>query len=246
MGAKWFTVLMTCVCAGFVFAAVTRSASAQGDGALCHGPNATLEQRVTACSAIIAAGTADKRPLADAYAQRGFVYTLTRKLDLARLDLDLAIKIDPDYARGYINRANFWTVMHQPDRALADSETAIRLAPDEPLSYFVHGSASLNLGHYDGAIADYSKALSMRPSLGVDIFNMRDSLITAKATRITPLPITTRCSSCNQTKWARCSTAATRCATRRIMPAPPPITVRRSSWRRAMPAAGKDAASSAR
>ena len=60
-----------------------RFASAQGDGALCHGPNATLEQRVTACSAIIAAGTADKRPLADAYAQRGFVYTLTRKLDLA-------------------------------------------------------------------------------------------------------------------------------------------------------------------
>ena len=125
--------------------------------AQCHGPDATLEQRVTACSAIIAAGKASKRKLADAYAQRGYVYTHARKLDLAKQDLDRAIKTDPDYAQGYINRANFWNVARRPDRALADSETAIRLAPNVPLVYFVHGSASLKLGHYDRAIADYTR-----------------------------------------------------------------------------------------
>ena len=148
-------------------------AQAASEDTLCHGRDATLEQRLTACSAVIAAGKAEKRALADAYAQRGFVYTFTRKLGLAQQDLDKAIETDPDYARGYINRANFWNVAHRPDRALADAEAAVRLTPDEALTYFVRASAHFKLDQYDEAIADYDKALAMRADLGVDIYEPR-------------------------------------------------------------------------
>ena len=98
----------------FVFAAVTRSASAQGDGALCHGPNATLEQRVTACSSIIASGNTTGRDLAAAYAQRGYAYTLKRKLDLKpkRTSTRRSNSI-PTNAIAFVDRANFWNVMRQ-------------------------------------------------------------------------------------------------------------------------------------
>ena len=120
MNAKGLSIVCGLL-AGLAAAVMPRRSFAQtaSEDTLCHGRDATLEQRAEACSAVIAAGKADKRALADAYAQRGFVYTFTRKLELAQQDLDKAIETDPGYARGYINRANFWNVAHRPDRALA-------------------------------------------------------------------------------------------------------------------------------
>ena len=175
MKTRRLSVISSCLWVGLVAAALAGPTLAQTPGldAQCHGPNATHEQRVAACSAVIAAGTAGKRDLADAYAQRGFAYTRSRKLDLAKQDLDQAIKTDPGYARGYINRANFWNVARRPDLALGDAEAAVCLAPFAALSFFVHGSASLKLGRYDQAIADYGKALGLNASLGVDIYELR-------------------------------------------------------------------------
>ena len=58
---------------------------------------------------MIDAGTASGRPLAAAYAQRGWARTVKRDLTEAETDLDQAIKLDPDYAQAYAERANFWT-----------------------------------------------------------------------------------------------------------------------------------------
>src|SRR6202158_1919719 len=87
----------------------------------------TPDETIASCSQVIDSGTVSGRPLAAAYAQRGFARTLKRSLTEAEADLDEAIKIDPKFADAYANRANFWTVSHKFDRALADAEQAGRL-----------------------------------------------------------------------------------------------------------------------
>src|SRR5258707_9554605 len=96
----------------------------------------TADETVTSCSQVIDSGTVSGRPLAAAYAQRGFARTLKRSLTEAEADLDEAIKIDPKFADAYANRANFWTVSHKYDRAFADAEQAVPLNPHLPIPPF--------------------------------------------------------------------------------------------------------------
>ena len=139
----------------------------------CGGGNSRPDDWVAACSEIITSHSVDGEALAAAYAQRGYAYTLLRKLPEAEKDLDQAIKINPKYATAYVNRANFWNVSGKPERALADSEQALRLDPKLPLAYYTRAGAALNLKQYDHAIADYSEALSLRPGSGADIYKLR-------------------------------------------------------------------------
>jgi tetratricopeptide (TPR) repeat protein len=135
--------------------------------------HATPEETVTSCSAVIDSGTVTGRPLATAYAERGWVRTLLRKLDAAEADLDQAIKIDPTYPDAYADRANFWNVSRKPDRAMADAEEALRLDGNLSIGHFVRGSAALNLGQYDRAIADYTETMKLRLGAVVDVPGLR-------------------------------------------------------------------------
>ena len=58
----------------------------------------TPDETITNCSAVIESGIVSGRPLAAAYAQRGYARTLKRSLTEAEADLDEAIKIDPEFA----------------------------------------------------------------------------------------------------------------------------------------------------
>jgi tetratricopeptide (TPR) repeat protein len=139
----------------------------------CTESAASPDNWIAACSTIVAAGRVSGQELAAAYAQRGFAFTLKRKLDEAEKDLNDAIKVDPGSAKNFAMRANFWNVSGKPDRALTDSNDALRIDSNFALAYFTRASAALQLGQYDRAIADYSKALRLRPSFGVDIYKMR-------------------------------------------------------------------------
>jgi tetratricopeptide (TPR) repeat protein len=133
----------------------------------------TPDETIASCSAVIDSGTLTGRPLAAAYAQRGYARTLKRSLAEAEADLDQAIKIDPDYPDAYANRANFWTVSQKPDRAMADAEQAVRLDPNLPIAHFVRASAALNLGQYDRAIADYTETMRLRPTSSDSVLGLR-------------------------------------------------------------------------
>jgi tetratricopeptide (TPR) repeat protein len=160
-------------------------------GRACDQAIVTLDDAIAACSAVIDSGSLTGRPLAEAYAQRGFHRTAKRRLTEAEADLDEAIKIDPDYAQAYANRANFWTVNHKFDRAMADAEQALRLDPNLASGHFVRASAELNLGQYDRAIADYTETLKLRPSASADVWHFRGVAFHARATTPTPSPTTT-------------------------------------------------------
>ena len=120
-----------CVLAGPSSADLPTSISTDPAAQACSQPKLTdtPDQTIASCTAVIESQTFTGRPLAIAYAQRGFERTIKRSLDEAKRDLDEAIRIDPNLALAYVNRANFWTVSHKPDSALADAEKAVSLDP---------------------------------------------------------------------------------------------------------------------
>jgi tetratricopeptide (TPR) repeat protein len=168
------TAILVSICASLCLAAPAQTALAQSDDAQgCGGATSAPQAWIAACSAIIASRSVDGEALAAAYAQRGYAYTLLRKLPEAEKDLDQAVKINPKSAMALVHRANFWNVSGKPERALADSELALRLDARMPLAFYTHAGAALNLKQYNRAIADYSEALRLRPASGADVYKLR-------------------------------------------------------------------------
>jgi tetratricopeptide (TPR) repeat protein len=64
---------------------------------------------------------------------RGVLYTLKQDYDKAIQDLDLAIKLKPDYARALRNRGDAYRGKGDRDRAIADYRQALSLSPDDAL-----------------------------------------------------------------------------------------------------------------
>ena len=63
---------------------------------------------------------------------RGVAYQANGDLDLAIADFDLAIALNPKYAKAYNNRGNAYKDKGDLDRAIADLDQAVALLPDTP------------------------------------------------------------------------------------------------------------------
>jgi tetratricopeptide (TPR) repeat protein len=103
-----FTLASICICWALLGASPSHAQLADQPGRACNQDIVTLDDAIAACSAVIDSGRLSGRPLAEAYAQRGFHRTARRSLTEAEADLDEAIKIDPDYAQAYSNRAQIF------------------------------------------------------------------------------------------------------------------------------------------
>jgi tetratricopeptide (TPR) repeat protein len=126
MTMKHSTAALACMCASLFAVVPPRSVMAEPDaGQRCAAADSGPEAWIAACSEIIASHAVDGEALAAAYAQRGYAYTLLRKLPEAEKDLDQAVKINPKSAVAFVDRANFWNVSGKRERALADSERAL-------------------------------------------------------------------------------------------------------------------------
>jgi tetratricopeptide (TPR) repeat protein len=103
---------------------VTSSPSFADDKDTCV--NAAGDERIAACSRVIAAGRGN---LAWAYHYRGFAYQTKGDHDRAIADYDAAIRLDPKNALPYFNRGFAYQTKGDNDRAIADYDAAIRLDP---------------------------------------------------------------------------------------------------------------------
>src|SRR6266702_2102574 len=102
-------------------------AQAPSDGERCQARTTLHDERIAACSAVIAEGRENGRGLAVAYCNRGHALTEKKELDLDRAiaDFSEAIRIDPSYATAYDNRASAWHAKKNYQRAVADYTRAI-------------------------------------------------------------------------------------------------------------------------
>ncbi len=101
--------------------------------------------------------------LADAYIERGIIFTQNKRFDDAIADFDKAIQIDANNVRAYAMRAEAKLEAQQNDDALDDVNQALKIAPNDPLALRIRGNIYEALYRTDEGIADYRAALTQDP-----------------------------------------------------------------------------------
>ena len=76
---------------------------------------------------------------------------------------DLAILLNPDYAKAYNNRGAAKRALGRNDEAIADYDQALCLNPNLANAYTNRGNAKGALGQHNEAIADHDQALRLNP-----------------------------------------------------------------------------------
>jgi tetratricopeptide (TPR) repeat protein len=140
----------------------------------CHADEATSDDRIAACTAVIAAGAAAPKDLAAAFFARGNAYREKADWDFeaylaegmyedrAIADYDEALRLDPSHVHALLNRGAVNTRMRRYDRAVADFTSAIGLDPTAPAAFYGRALALRYLGQYERAVTDYRKALTLK------------------------------------------------------------------------------------
>ena len=113
---------------------------------------------------LLTAGT-DTAILAQAYYERGYLYSLEGRSDLGNADYNTALKIKPDYSAPLLLRATNYKLSGQLDAALADYDTIIKTNPSAT-AYSDRGSIYEQRHEMEKAIADYRAAFALDPSNG--------------------------------------------------------------------------------
>ena len=144
----------------------------QGYLNLLDNLSAFNKKLVAACSQLIRTGSVTGRILAAAYYNRSIALIIDTwpaheqsKVEPALIDLEQAMRFDPNEgllytARGYIRHARA-----DVDRAIVDYSEALRLSLPRNfvlLTRSLRGNAYMAKGEYDRAITDYDEAVRIR------------------------------------------------------------------------------------
>lgn len=126
---------------------------------------ATTDESLAGCTALIDGGKLTKDKLATAYRNRCSVHTQRNESDLAIADCTQSIAIDPGNAYAYAQRGDAYCYKRDIDRCVADYDQAMRIAPDDAAFPSLRGVARGDAGDADGAIADFTKAIELDPEV---------------------------------------------------------------------------------
>ena len=123
------------------------------------------------------ADTAAKRP-ENALAHNNLAAVLVQmpgRLNEALAQLEVALRLKPNFPEAYNNRSVADVKAGDNDRAIADSNEAIRLRPAYADAYSNRASAYLAKGNPDQAIADCNQALRLKPNYAEAHSNRADA-----------------------------------------------------------------------
>jgi tetratricopeptide (TPR) repeat protein len=123
------------------------------------------DQAIARLTAAIDAGVLNPRDQALAYQWRGAEYLHKGEDELAILDFNRALDLDPTLATAYSDRGVAHRRQGRYEFAIADYTEAIRLWPNWHDWYLNRGLAYQALGRHDEAIADFTKAVFYAPGL---------------------------------------------------------------------------------
>src|ERR1700748_210437 len=130
----------------------------------CTGrARASLDDKISACSSLIAQPNSDSERLAVLHTSRGAAWRQKGDLDRALADHDEAIRLQPGSALLYFNRAITWQSKDDADRAIADFGEAIQRAPAFVLAYRSRGDLHYGKADYPGAVNDYDAVIRLSP-----------------------------------------------------------------------------------
>lgn len=124
---------------------------------------ATHDERLAGCTALIEGGKLSKDKLATAYANRCLAHIQRKAADLAIADCTQAIAIAPGNALAHAQRGEAYCGKGDIKRCVADFDEAMRIDPNDTSFVFLRGVARADQGDADGAIADLTKAIEQDP-----------------------------------------------------------------------------------
>jgi tetratricopeptide (TPR) repeat protein len=130
-----------------------------------------VEERIAACTALIASPDRNSENLARAYGNRASANYQRREFVLALGDLDRAIHLNPGDGQAHYGRGFVYSAQGDQARAIADFDNAIRLEPQNAAFYNARGNARLELGDFARAIADYEQAIRLDPQYARPRYN---------------------------------------------------------------------------
>ena len=160
----------TSVAAALALTAPSASAAPQKDLSDCEQmTNPGL--KVTACTRILQSASLSSDAKASAHHHRGVGLLLQGNFDRAIVELNEALRIDPNHKRSYNSRGNAWRGKGDLDQAIADYDEAIRLDPTFAFPYNGRAGAWYNKGELDRAIADYGTVIRLDPTLAAPYNN---------------------------------------------------------------------------
>jgi tetratricopeptide (TPR) repeat protein len=131
--------------------------------ALCDRPEATAQQTIIGCSALIKSGAVKGTDLADTLNNRADGYLGVKNYDLAIADENKAIALDSGNANALNNRCLAYIGKKQADKAIGDCSQAIKLNPGFAHYYRNRASAYLLKGKRQEALADTRTAVKYDP-----------------------------------------------------------------------------------
>ena len=115
------------------------------------------------------------KPSANLLAGRGYLYIKTNRLDLARKDLDRALKLSPKLELAMANKALLLTAKGDYCGALPYLRK-LPVPKEQPSNHFNRrGYAALQCGQVDEAISDFGKAIRSDPKLKIALANRGDA-----------------------------------------------------------------------
>src|SRR6185295_2735131 len=133
---------------------------------LCNGADrSSPEPQIKGCTALIESGKETTLVLAVAYTNRGNAYAAKGDFDLAISDYDVAIKLNPAFAKPFNNRGVALQKKGEYDRAIKDFDEAIKLQPDYARAFANRGEVNQKRHDYQKAAQDYGEAIRLAPNL---------------------------------------------------------------------------------
>ena len=147
-------------------ATMCASAQAQNDQQLekwCHDENATDDQTIQGCSAVITSGRETGKKRAGLFYNRGLALLNKSQFGPAIEDFDRAIELDGNDADAFNARGDAHRLNNDPFRAIADYDKAIELKPDHVIAFKNRGMVYADVSQFLRAIEDYDQAIKLDP-----------------------------------------------------------------------------------
>ena len=103
---------------------------------------------------------------ANAYLERGKVYSQKGDYDKSIADCSVAIQINSNNDGAYVLRGVMYKKKGDFNKAIADISQAIKINPNNLFNYTLRGAINMLNNDYDEAIADFSRAIQLEPKYG--------------------------------------------------------------------------------
>ncbi len=152
----------------FLVLALGHSAQADGDYGpdwpVCQNLAGDPQQEIAACKRLIDAGALTPKHLSWAYNDRATAWLDLQRPDLAWVDFQKSIEIDPTNHAPYYNLAGLYYQAQRFKEALDLYDKALALQGAPPGAFCNRGAALQALGRTEEAIDSYQRELAARPN----------------------------------------------------------------------------------